>query len=223
MAIVFASLPFTAAAASNAKTIFDFLVNEMGLNSAAASGVLANIEYESSFNPNLWGDSGTSYGICQWHASRLENLKSFCDRNGYSWQSLTGQLYFLKYELNTNKSDTGYIIDRLDVPNTADGAYTAGYNWCYYFERPANKAEKSENRGNAAKNKYWPEYKIVFILGDLDEDGKLTSRDALMVIEYAVGSRKLTDAQKKAAETNGDGKITSEDALIILSVSIGKY
>ena len=42
------------------QTIFDFLVDEMGLNSAAACGVLANIEKESNFNPNLYGDNGSS-------------------------------------------------------------------------------------------------------------------------------------------------------------------
>ena len=30
-----------------------------------------------------------------------------------------------------------------NVENTADGAYLAGYNWCYYYEIPANRELKA--------------------------------------------------------------------------------
>lgn len=225
--MVFSIVPATSfAAASKAQTIqtiFDFLVDEMGLNSAAACGVLANIEKESNFNPNLYGDSGSSYGICQWHNGRFENLKKFCNNNGYSWKSLEGQLEFLKHELNTNKTDTGKILERLeDVENTADGAYKAGYDWCYYFERPANKASKSETRGNNAKKTYWPTYKLVYDLGDINDDGKVNSTDALLALEYTVGKSDFKKSQEKAGDVNKDGKVTSNDALIIISISAGK-
>lgn len=219
----FGMTAFAASYEKNIQIIFDFLVDEMGLNSAAACGVLANIEKESTFNPNLYGDSGSSYGICQWHNGRFENLKSFCDKNGYSWQSLEGQLQFLKYELNTNKTDTGKIIDRLkNVENTAEGAYQAGYDWCYYFERPANKVSKSESRGYNAQTKYWPTYKLVYELGDINDDGKVNSTDALKALETTVGKSTLTKVQSKAADIDKDGKVTSNDALIILSISAGK-
>ncbi len=226
LVMVLSVIPFAASAAAptsaNVKAIYEFLINDMGLNSAAACGVLANIEKESNFNPQLYGDSGSSYGICQWHNGRFENLKKFCNKNGYSWKTLEGQLQFLKYELNTNKTDTGKIIDRLDVPNTAEGAYTAGYNWCYYFERPANKVAKSEARGNSAKNTYWPTYKLVYNLGDVNDDGKINSVDALMALEYSVGKVKLTNSQFHAADINNDGDVSSTDALIIISIAAGK-
>lgn len=49
------------------RQIYDYLTGQMGLNAAAASGILANIEKESAFDPNALGDNGTSFGICQWH------------------------------------------------------------------------------------------------------------------------------------------------------------
>ncbi len=223
---VFSSATITGSAAAptnnTVKTIYNFLIDEMGLNSAAACGVLANIEKESNFNPQLYGDNGTSYGICQWHNGRFDNLKSYCNKNGYSWKTLEGQLHFLKYELETQKSTTGYILDKLDVPNTAQGAYTAGYNWCYYFERPANKTAKSETRGKNARDVYWPVYKLEYNLGDVNSDGKINSADALQVLEYSVGSLNLSLSQKKAGDLDKNGKINSQDALIILSVSAGK-
>lgn len=150
-------------ASANEEIIFEFFIKEMGWNVAGASGVLANIFKESGFNPNTMGDRGTSYGICQWHNKRWTNMKNWCNSNGYDWTTLTGQLYYLKYELSQNNSNIlyngktiyNYIVS---VPNTAEGAYQAGYYWCYYFEIPANKASASKTRGNLAKNTYWPEY-----------------------------------------------------------------
>ena len=140
----------------NKNEIYTYLRNTMKLNVAAACGVLANIEYESSFNPNLYGDNKTSYGICQWHAERFDSLKSYCKDNGYSWKTLDGQLHYLEYEL---KTDYPKILSYLkDVDNMAQGAYDAGYYWCYNFERPSDKAAKSKQRGNVAKNDYWPVY-----------------------------------------------------------------
>lgn len=233
--IVVGCIPFTASAANNARTIYDFCLKELGLNSAGACGVLANIEAESDFNPNLYGDGGDSYGICQWNLSRFTNLKNFCNKNGYDWKSLNGQLYFLKYELSNNKSDTGYILDKLkDVSNTAQGAYKAGYDWCYYFERPANKTAKSESRGTKARDKYWPNYKNItvtpsvtptpapsYTLGDVNNDGKVNSLDALKILEYATGSATLTANQLKAADLDRDGKVNSTDSFLILSISTG--
>lgn len=228
--MMLAVIPFTASAATaDIQTIFDFLVNNMGLTPAAACGVLANIQYESDFNYNLTGDNGTSYGICQWHNERLTNMKNYCSKNGYDWKSLEGQLNFLKYELATNKSDTGYIIDKLkSAENTADGAYKAGYDWCYYFERPANKVAKSENRGARARDYYWPKYGSAAVsapkvnLGDVNDDGKINSSDALIVCQASVGVKTLTSAQNKAADIDKNGKITSSDSLIILNISAGK-
>lgn len=224
--MTFSALSVVPSAASptnkTAQAIFDFLVFEMGLNSAAASGVLANIEKESDFNPNLYGDSGSSYGICQWHNGRFDNLKNFCNKNGYSWKTLEGQLYFLKYELETQKSTTGYILDKLNVPNTAEGAYEAAYNWCYYFERPSNKVAKSEARGESARDRYWPVYKLEYNIGDVNNDKKINSADALAALEYSVGKTKLTRSQIKAADIDKNGSVNSQDAFIILSISTGK-
>ena len=143
-------------AASNADTIFNFLLSNMGLNHAAACGVLANIEAESSFNPHSTGDGGTSYGICQWHNGRWDNLKKYCNNNGFDWTTLTGQLHYLSYELPNRYSGVYNYIKA--VSNNADGAYNAAWYWCYYFEVPANRSYRSDVRGNTARNKYWPQY-----------------------------------------------------------------
>lgn len=139
-----------------AETIFNFCIEVLQLTTAAACGVLANIQEESGFQIGVLGDAGTSYGICQWHASRYTSLLSWCSGNGRDYSSLDGQLWYMKHELETTHKTT---LDALRaVPDTADGAYEAGRQWCLLFEVPKNKEEKAEQRGNIAQSVYWPKY-----------------------------------------------------------------
>lgn len=144
---------------SNETTVYEYLKNTMGINTAAACGVLSNIKSESSFNPNALGDNGTSYGICQWHNSRWTKLQDFCNNNGYNWRTLEGQLHYLEYELKYSYPSVWNKL--ISVENSSSGAYEAGWYWCYYFEIPANRDTVSVNRGNYAKNTYWEYYKDV--------------------------------------------------------------
>ncbi|MBQ8469393.1 MAG: transglycosylase SLT domain-containing protein [Clostridia bacterium] len=143
------------AATSNKDKVYTALVKN-GLCSAAACGVMANIEKESNFNPSAGSTSG-AYGLCQWTGSRRSNLFSYCNRNGYSSSSVEGQVAFLLYELRNSYS--GVLNSLKSVANNADGAYNAGYRFCYDFERPANKSSRSSQRASVAKNSYWPAYK----------------------------------------------------------------
>lgn len=54
------------------------------------------------------------------------------------------------------------------------------------------------------------------VTGDVDLDGKITSADALTVLQHATGITTLTSEQKKIADVNKDGRINSTDALEIL-------
>ena len=136
--------------------IFEYLTGTMNLNQAAACGILANIQYESGFNPNALGDNGTSYGICQWHNNRWAELKKYCSSNGLDWRTLYGQLRYLENELNTSETTTLNSIK--SVSNDSGGAYDAATYWVYKFERPANATYQANIRGNLAMNKYWPAY-----------------------------------------------------------------
>ncbi|MBQ9522031.1 MAG: InlB B-repeat-containing protein [Oscillospiraceae bacterium] len=140
----------------NETTVYQYLTNDMGLNCAAACGVLANIKAESDFNPHALGDKGTSYGICQWHNERWDSLKAYCAQNGYDDTTLTGQLHYLEYELKKSYSRVWKALQ--SVPDTADGAYEAASVWCVQFEIPANKDAVAIVRGNMARDRYWPEY-----------------------------------------------------------------
>lgn len=153
LALSLAPLQAQGAGVSNEAAIYAYLRSTMKLNDAAACGVLANIKCESNFNPNAVGDHGTSYGICQWHNSRWDQLKRYRPKD---WTTLNGQLEFLRYELVHSKPGVWRYIN--SVSNDATGAYLAGYYWCYHFEIPRNYPTVSVRRGNLAQSSYWPRY-----------------------------------------------------------------
>jgi hypothetical protein len=114
---------------ANASTVYSLLTGTYGLTKAAAAGIMANIQIESSFNPS----AGSSYyGICQWGGSRLSNLIAFCAANGYSSDSLEGQLAFMISEMGS-----GMIATMNQVADSAEGAAQAGVYFRTTFERSA--------------------------------------------------------------------------------------
>lgn len=141
---------------SNEEKIYCYLIYEMGFSPAAACGVLANVKCESGFRPTAWNSSGGSYGICQWTGGRYTSLQTWCADNGYDYTTLEGQCRYLKYELENRY--TGVRSYMLSVENTSQGAYDAGYYWCYYFEVPASRSTMSIKRGNISQNDYYPKY-----------------------------------------------------------------
>ena len=169
----------------NSKLVYRFLRKDMKLNHAAACGVLANIQLESNFRPIALGDGGTSYGICQWHLGRFVHLMSFCKKEGLDYNTLYGQLCYLKYELET--CYPGVLAYLENTEDTEEGSYLAGYNFCYHFEIPDFTEERSERRGNLGKNEYFVKEKKEYRLTkeerkDLKEAYEDGISDDLLVI-----------------------------------------
>lgn len=179
----------------NEKTIYQFLKKDLRLNTAAACGVLANIQCESSFNPTasvLDTNNKTSYGICQWNGVRFDALKSYCSQNGYDYKTLEGQLNYLKYELEHSEASAFSKVK--NVENTADGAYTAGYNWARYFERCASAY--FEWRAKLARDTYWPKYS-----GDSDGDGTETEYSITYYLYEGTNNAANPDSYKETSKT----------------------
>ena len=138
------------------REVYAFLTEELGLTTAAACGVLANIEHESSFRPTVVGDKGTSYGLCQWHNERYSALRGYCNALGMDYRTVEGQMAYLRYELGNRY--TNLLLTLQSIGNTPDGAYRAAYLWCVQFEKPSNMQVKAAARGELARGKYWVRY-----------------------------------------------------------------
>ena len=80
---------------------------------------------------------------------------------------------------------------------------------------------KHENKetGDPKKETSDPE-KDGVLIGDLNNDDKVTAKDSMIVQRYAIRLIKLDEKQIFAADANGDGKVTASDALQILRYSV---
>lgn len=64
-------------------------------------------------------------------------------------------------------------------------------------------------------------YYQAYTLGDVNEDGVVTPRDAVLILKYVVGNEQLAGNQLLAADANEDGNITPLDAVAILKYVVG--
>ena len=137
----------------NEAAVYQYCRKVLHLNTAAACGILSNIYCESGFRTNAIGDSGTSVGLCQWHNSRWTNLRNYAPD---TWQTLDGQLSFMRFELLGRYNATLKYIR--NVSDDEQGAYDAAYYWCMHYEMPDRLLSRSTTRGYLAKNVYWKRY-----------------------------------------------------------------
>lgn len=114
--------------AENANLLYSLLTNQYGFTKAAASAIMANAHIESTFNPT----AGTAYyGLFQWGGSRRSNLVAFCAANGYSSDSVEGQVAFAVSEMGGMRDIMNSVAD------SAQGAAEAGVYFRQNFERSA--------------------------------------------------------------------------------------
>ena len=58
-----------------------------------------------------------------------------------------------------------------------------------------------------------------YMLGDINNDGKVSAIDARNVLQYVAGIKTFDSRQLKCADVNNDGKITAYDARMILQIA----
>jgi hypothetical protein len=96
-----------ATTSSNNKAAFEYFVGK-GLSNVQAAGIVGNLDQESSMNPSIaqYG-GGPGRGIAQWseggrwNADKDDNVEWYAKEKGLSVYSLTLQLEFIWYELET--------------------------------------------------------------------------------------------------------------------------
>ena len=117
---------------SNAEKIFNFYLAN-GFTAEQATGFIGNFFAESNLNPEADNpdDKGAqAFGLAQWRADRLNNLKSWSDGRGLDYRSLKAQLQFSLHELGGTERGAGAKIRR------AATSREAAYVICRYYERP---------------------------------------------------------------------------------------
>lgn len=135
----------------NRDKIYNYLSTK-DLNKASICGIMSNIYYESNYNPTAVGDNGTSFGLCQWHLSRREDLFRYANKRGLIVNNIETQIDFMLEELKNSY----YLVNTLlyNNANSIDDAYNVADVFCKYYEVPADKINKARERGSYARLLY---------------------------------------------------------------------
>ncbi len=192
LSAVLSSVNVMADSASSEQVIFNYLTGELGLNTAAACGILGNMYQESGLDPTA---QSSYYGLCQWSGSLTAELMSYCAQAGYDSASIEGQVHFLGTELTGGYS--GVLAALQSVPNTADGASQAASIFCQQFEQCGNYDVEIPRRAAYANN-YWGEFQ-----------GYVATSDT-------------TDSTQAAADTAADTTDTQEAAQPAEITAVGR-
>lgn len=129
--------------------IMNYITGTMGLNRAAACGIVAHMRHESSCNPQAFNPAGY-YGLCQWGGGRYENLMNWCGANGLDYTTIAGQLQFMNMELNGAYS--GVLSQLQGVADSADGAYDAA--WIFGMSYEVSGEYLADLAGQTARSLY---------------------------------------------------------------------
>ncbi len=62
----------------------------------------------------------------------------------------------------------------------------------------------------------------AFLLGDINADGSVTSKDAALAAQYELSRITLTSDELNRGEVNGDGLVTSKDAALIAQYELSR-
>ncbi len=141
----------------NATAIWNFL-KAKGLSDEAAAGVLGNIQAECGFRLTAVGDSGTSFGLIQWHAGRWTRLKEYCSENKLDPNSLQGQLEFLWHESLDPESSYGKSLAKNGFYN-ASNSTDAAVIFHNVVERSASSQDTVRSRRGGFANTWYDKLK----------------------------------------------------------------
>lgn len=164
-----------------------------GMTMAGAAGVITNIQHESVFstinvedryhqdtkksdeyytqmvdtNPSydFANDGGRhyGYGLCQWtYPTRKTELRKVCREKGVSIGDRDTQIDFMFMEL---KRDFPIVWQALTSSNSA---YNCAWQFCRWFENPANPEASAEYRANKAAP--WYDFLVLHIKDELPSD-----------------------------------------------------
>lgn len=144
----------------NAVYIYHYLANK-GWTIQAISGMLGNMQVESSINPGRWQNdnvgNGPAYGIVQWDP--FSKYISWCEEQGYSDPSeMDNNLARIIYELNNGLqwiSTSSYDLSFSEFTKSTESPFYLAGAFLLNYERPADQSQEViEYRGSLGESAY---------------------------------------------------------------------
>ncbi|MBQ1463228.1 MAG: starch-binding protein [Ruminococcus sp.] len=103
--------------------------------------------------------------------------------------------------------------------------FGANHSWTAYTEKVDTSTDTSKDTStDTSKDTSTDtstEKKVKVLVGDANQDGKVSLRDASLALKASVGNAKLSTNAALAADADGDGTVSSADALAIQKYDVG--
>ena len=157
--------------------------------------------------------------------------KDVSNSNGYNWYkvkygSYKGYVASQYLNVNNSNNNNNNNDNKSDVVELNDEYAKSEGNTLIVtpnstINNIANSASGTLKTGETVK--VGSKSYTVAMLGDINGDGVIDSRDSLRILKYQVGKYNLNVNGKLAADLNGDGVVDSRDSLRILKYQVGKY
>ena len=148
---------------SNEIKIANYLLG-IGYNYVQVSAALANMFYESGYNPAAVNSSSGASGISQWLGGRKTGLMNYTSSKNSQWQDLALQLDYLRAELKNDGDAAPYAAKNYytKIMPAIEGydANEATKYYCNTFEVPCVNppCSECERRKNEGKGQEWYSY-----------------------------------------------------------------
>lgn len=168
-------------------------------------------------------EAGTGTGVFVYFDNSTRNFKSVCVYAFYEQKDASGEIIYS----TSNGSWPGVIMDY----DEESGLYfyelpedlKVGEACIIFSDGGANQTSQKGHKLSSDcmiyQNNKWQDYNpdgITLMYGDIDNDGRLTNIDALLIMRSLSGYGDLTESEKICADLNVDERINSIDALTIL-------
>ena len=125
--------------------------------------------------------------------------------------------YKIQTDPTLNSSRTGIVQDQGEY----DFSKNYGYVSAAYVDVVQQGYDSSTSGGGNSGNNGNGGSSSTYKKGDVNNDGKITSMDYVLVKNHILNINKLSGNASKAADVNGDGKISSMDYVLIKNHILG--
>ncbi|MCD8375013.1 MAG: dockerin type I repeat-containing protein [Oscillospiraceae bacterium] len=176
------------------------------------NGVQAYVTYgDLTFDSDSTTVNDTDFTVADVRAASADNtlLLTFANADNMTADKLLLTTLTFTYEDAAAGSDVTLYSDTIYV------AYFGGYN--EDTNTYTTNLYEINTEGTATVAIPAPEY----TLGDVNEDGKINSDDAILILQYIVSLKSESDLTLQAGDVNNDGKVNSDDAVLILQYVVG--
>jgi len=182
-----------------------------------------SFDYDDNYKNMKWSNSSTMKGNPLLYVTLAAEAATFSgtvkDADGNAIENATVTLVSADNDnvqyTGTTDAQGAYSFNVIQTGRTYNATATAEG-----FE-DATEENISFAEGNQTKD-FVLTAMVTVVKGDINNDGKITTADAVAIVNIALGEEAPTAEQLAVADMNGDGQITTADAVAVVQLALAE-